>query len=254
MVEDVKRVEPILVHTVASSQLGQETFQQAGLVEPLDRDRRTRLLQDPVELLPDTLRGDMVEHLRTSDDCSVGLLFDRKSELSCNPYAAKKTESILAEAFLRTPDTADETILQILPTTVGIDQTPLAKAECERVDREITPRKVLLQGSGERDLVGMPRIAVEPVLAKRRDLVGGVLLENEDRPEADPYFDRSWKQSSDPLRDEIGRQIPILGRASEKEIPDASPHKARTPPGFLDSPGNPQNDFGNPIHNRTLML
>ena len=112
----------------------------------------------------------------------------------------------------------------------------------DRVDREVTPRQVVLERHAELDLGVSPvRFDVPP---KGRDLVHlARAVEHANGPEVDSDGDRPpvAEHLSHLRRRRRRRQIPVEMRVPEQSIPNRSAHAPRLEPGALEGVGDFEN-------------
>jgi hypothetical protein len=147
---------------------------------------------------------------------------------------AQRSERIFPEPENRVPDSAQQASLQILPSSMGIQEIGLGIGPGHGIDREVTARQVR-----QESLRTPARNRRHFYAADRGQNLNGSMLQ------ADGSHSR--KERCNTFGRRIGRQIPVLGLMSEQMISERSPDDPYGMPGFSDALHGLEDVFGDMV-------
>ena len=231
VMEDIVGVVAVLRNSVASGEFRQDAAQEPCLVEEGESGRWEGREEELLEFVADPFGGDLLDPGSAEHERAIGPRLEVEVELRGEADRPQEPQAVLGEAFHRIADGAQDASLEVGEPAGRVGEPAVERIPGEGVDGEITPDQVVLEVVGELNLVRAPRVAVEAVAAKGRDLVGGVLMEDSDRAEARSQFERAREERPGPLGSKIGGEVPVRDPAPEQEITHGAAHDPGLPSG-----------------------
>ena len=203
--------------------LGQHLVGHPGLHQDVDAERRIGRQHQLGQLAGDPLRGDDLQAGRLVGHCGAHLVRDREPQLGREPGGAQDAQRVVAERPFRRTRRAQHLLLERLQAAERVGELVPRQPGRHRVDGEITPGQVLLQGRA------VPHIRFArgpPVLlaAVGGDLVERVALAQPDGAERDPDLPRPVGPAAGDLQHLVGGgvrgQVEVARLLAEKDVPD----------------------------------
>ena len=115
------------------------------------------------------------------------LLVKREAKLRLEPACAKDAKGVFGKAFLRVPDRADDSSVEISQAVKFVDEAA-DWVVGNSVDGEIAARQILLDSGDERNFVRMASVGIGTIASVRRYFDGVPFDDDGKRPVSHPGF------------------------------------------------------------------
>ena len=222
-------------------------------IGPQDRFR-VRAAEDARQLLPDPLRGDVLQEGRAGAKGPVRPRLDGEAQPGGEAQAPEDAQRVLAEALFRLPHRPEEAPLQVLPAAEGVGERP-PQVQGHGVDGEVPPGQVLLEGGGELHAVRAAAVGVGPVPAVGGDLhAGDALRLHGDGAVAEARGQGvGGEEGGDLLRQCAGGHVPVAGCAAQEAVAHRAAHAVRLMPRRLQTAEDGLHMFRYPFQAFSLL-
>ena len=238
-----------LVVVEEGSELREEDRHRADLPEQPHRAVRRTTTHEPQDLLEDARACGLRELLATRHHRVVDVRLDAEVEPRRELDRAEDANRVLAEADDRLADGVNRAAFDVLHPAAPVEHLAAIEVVEERVDGEVATNRVLV-GVAE-DVVAANEEVVRPFAVLGLDLDLRAATEGRDldrlraehdvgETEAPPDDAAVAEERPHVLGTRAGRDVVVLRRPAEEEVPDASSDEV----GLEPSPLEPANDLG----------
>ena len=194
---------------------GHERRLEPAPVEELEPGAGRRRGEEALELGAHALGCELRERAGLGGEGGLERGIDLERQLGGDPRRPERAERILSEPVLGAPDGPEPPRRKICEPAEGVEQAAGARVEGERVQREVAPREVGLEGG--------PAEASHVHRAARG--------RHHDRPEAESDRYRTREEREKLLGRGGGGDVPVVDRPAARAVAHAAPDQRRLVPG-----------------------
>ena len=220
MVPEVLARDLVLGEAALLGEVRRDRREQAGVGHEPQTDRGERRRQELFELGHDPLAREV------GDEVGAGLDPGQRRRLDAEPEGRRETDGpdhpqcVLLEPGTRVADGAQGRGLDVGHAVVRIEeprQPVRTSAPGHRVDRVVAAGEVELDGVTEFDPMRPSEVGVLVVAAEGRDLEGGAVASDADRPEA-VLVDGAGKEFDDAFGKGVRGEVPVGRHATDDDV------------------------------------
>ena len=220
-------------------QLRGDPFEQAGIGQQPQPDRRPLGREQLRQLGRDPLAGQVADEVRVRFDAGQGGGLDREPERRREANRADHPERVLLEAFLRVADGAECPGGDVLPAAVRIDErraaAPAGAPQATALTVKSRRARSTSTDVAELDAMWPPEVGVVVVGAERRHLVQLAAVADHHGPER-VLVHGVREELEDLVGARIGGQVPVERRPAEQGIAQRAADDVRGMPGRPQEP------------------